>query len=117
MSLEVTIKEIESNINLIPFSQFKNTIEIEKMFNELERMFSEDFRDLKILFINFFNDYEKNKEYLENYQSSEMISSEEFQKFLLRLEDDLDKNASMIDSKQFDETFNNKILSLFENYY
>lgn len=117
MSLEVTIKEIESNINLIPFSQFKNTIEIEKMFNELERMFSEDFRDLKILFINFFNDYEKNKEYLENYQSSEMISSEEFQKFLLRLEDDLDKNASMIDSKQFDETFNNKILSLFENYF
>ena len=117
MILELVLNKTENFNNLLPFAQYKNTIEIEKMFNELEKMILDLPSGMKDLFINFFNENEKNREILESFNDIKFISSNEFSNFLINTLNSMNSKTSIVDTSNFNESFNNQIQYLFENFF
>ncbi len=117
MNLEVTLKHLKQNMHVLPFSQYKTTIEIEKMFVELENLHITDLKELKGIFIKYFNDIEKNKEYLDQFSSLGTTKSPTFLNFLDHLDASMDQTKPLVDTTGLNEDFDKQLVTLFENFF
>ena len=96
MQLETTIEHILDYANLLPFAEFKNTIEIDKMFNELNKLSLLDSEKLKELFIFYFNDFEKNKDSFKPFEKIDLFQANNFRDFLKQLVENLEQKTSIL---------------------
>lgn len=117
MVLETNIQHLKENMNVLPFAQRKNTIEIEKLISKLEKFNLTYSSEIKTSFLNYFNNFEKNKEHLDKLAHLEVLNSAEFQEFFNLLNTSLDQTEPIVDITRLNEDFSNQLLSMFEDFF
>lgn len=116
MKYKVNLEVLDTNTSLLPFAQNKNTIEIEKMFQGFEKLKIENIDDIKKEFINYFDRFEKNKEYLLSLSKSEYLQSEDFNEFITKLIENINQKL-ILDSSSLDDIFSNEVTTLVEKFF
>lgn len=116
MNYKINLEILDATNKLLPFSQFKSTIEIERMFQDLNALDFKNVNDLKKLFIDYFDRFERNKEYLKDLARTEFNSSVEFNQFITKLIE-FTNQKTILDSSSLNERFATDITHLIESFF